>query len=408
MPKHAKLSASGAELWLNCPGSVHMAELFPETTSPAAIEGTLAHELAQTMILSANSPTDHLDPAREAEYRSEKDKVNAFYSEHKNLEGSFDGMKKILAPYVDYVIEEYQKIKSKDPAAELMTEQHVDFSDIVPGGFGTSDVVIIGAEICEVIDLKYGKGVPISAINNPQIRLYTYGTMAAFDLSYDFSKVKMVIYQPRLDSVTSEELSADDLRSWGKAVIAPAAKKALGKKLSYNPGPWCKSHFCPAAGSCKARAAKMHEFEEMLERRKSDDAVLSGDEMGKALAAAREYTTWAKDLETEALTMAQEGETVTGWKVVESTSKRKYKNEEIVAATLVKAGYDPALIYEKKLLGLTKMQQLTGKKEFKTLLEDTGLVYKPEGAPTLAPESDKRPAIVSTVKAEDFDDDDGI
>lgn len=152
----------------------------------------------------------------------------------------------------------------------------------------------------------------------------------------------------------------------------------------------------------------MHEFEEMMKKRKADGAVLSGDEMGKALAAAREYTTWAKDLETEALTMAQEGETVTGWKVVESTSKRRYKNEEIVAATLVKAGYDPALIYERKLLGLTKMQQLTGKKEFKALLEDTGLVYKPEGAPTLAPESDKRPAIVSTVKAEDFDDDDGI
>ena len=408
MPKHAKLSASGAELWLNCPGSVHMAELFPETTSPAAVEGTLAHELAQTMILSASSGSDQLDPEREAEYRSEKDKVNAFYSEHKNLEGSFDGMKKILAPYVDYVIEEYQKIKSKDPAAELMTEQHVDFSDIVPGGFGTSDVVIIGAEICEVIDLKYGKGVPVSAINNPQIRLYTYGTMAAFDLSYDFNKVKMVIYQPRLDSVTSEELSADDLRSWGKAVIAPAAKKALGKKLTYKPGPWCKSHFCPAAGSCKARAAEMHKFEEMMKKRKADDAVLSGNEMGKALAAAREYTTWAKDLENEALAMAQEGETVTGWKVVESTSKRKYKSEEIVAATLEKAGYDPALIFEKKLLGITKMTQLVGKKEFKELLEDPGLVFKPEGAPTLAPESDKRPAIVSTVTAEDFDDVDGV
>lgn len=406
MPKHAKLSASGAELWTNCPGSVHMAELFPETTSPAAEEGTLAHALAQTMIENAR---DGSTSSRiSAEYMVERDKVNAFYSVHKELAGSFDDMKKTLEPYVDYVMEEYEAIRKKDAAAELMTEQHVDFSDIVPGGFGTSDVVIIGDDTCEVIDLKYGKGVPISAIANPQIRLYTYGTMSAFDLSYDFSRVKMVIYQPRLDSVTSEELTADDLRSWGKAVIVPAAKRALSKSPKYNPGPWCKSHFCPAAGSCKARAAKMHEFEEMLEKRKTDDAVLSGDEMGKALAAAREYTTWAKDLETEALTMAQEGETVTGWKVVESTSKRKYKNEEIVAATLVKAGYDPALLYEKKLLGLTKMQQLTGKKEFKTLLEDTGLVYKPEGAPTLAPESDKRPAIVSTVKAEDFDDDDGI
>lgn len=402
MPKHAKLSASGAELWTNCPGSVHMAELFPETTSPAAEEGTLAHALAQTMIENARAGS--ASPQISAEYMVERDNVNAFYSVHKELAGSFDDMKKTLEPYVDYVIEEYEAIRKKDAAAELMTEQHVDFSDIVPGGFGTSDVVIIGDDTCEVIDLKYGKGVPISAIANPQIRLYTYGTMSAFDLSYDFSRVKMVIYQPRLDSVTSEELTADDLRSWGKAVIAPAAKRALSKNPKYNPGPWCKSHFCPAAGSCKARAAKMHEFEDMIERRRKDDAVLSGDDMGKALSAAREYTAWAKDLENEALELAQSGEAVTGWKVVESVAKRKYKSEEIVAATLVKAGYDPALIYEKKLLGVTKMTQLMGKKEFHEVLEEPGLVFKPEGAPTLAPESDKRPAIVTNVTADDFND----
>lgn len=402
MPKHAKLSASGAELWTNCPGSVHMAELFPETTSPAAEEGTLAHALAQTMIENARAGS--ASPQISAEYMVERDNVNAFYSVHKELAGSFDDMKKTLEPYVDYVIEEYEAIRKKDAAAELMTEQHVDFSDIVPGGFGTSDVVIIGDDTCEVIDLKYGKGVPISAIANPQIRLYTYGTMSAFDLSYDFSRVKMVIYQPRLDSVTSEELTADDLRSWGKAVIAPAAKRALSKNPKYNPGPWCKSHFCPAAGSCKARAAKMHEFEDMIERRRKDSAVLSGEDMGKALSAAREYTAWAKDLENEALELAQSGEVVTGWKVVESVAKRKYKSEEIVAATLVKAGYDPALIYEKKLLGVTKMTQLMGKKEFHEVLEEPGLVFKPEGAPTLAPESDKRPAIVTNVTADDFND----
>lgn len=402
MPKHAKLSASGAELWTNCPGSVHMAELFPETTSPAAEEGTLAHALAQTMIENARAGS--ISPQISAEYMVERDNVNAFYSVHKELAGSFDDMKKTLEPYVDYVIEEYEAIRKKDAAAELMTEQHVDFSDIVPGGFGTSDVVIIGDDTCEVIDLKYGKGVPISAIANPQIRLYTYGTMSAFDLSYEFSRVKMVIYQPRLDSVTSEELTADDLRSWGKAVIAPAAKRALSKNPKYNPGPWCKSHFCPAAGSCKARAAKMHEFEDMIERRRKDNAVLSGDDMGKALSAAREYTAWAKDLENEALELAQSGEAVTGWKVVESVAKRKYKSEEIVAATLVKAGYDPALIYEKKLLGVAKMTQLLGKKEFHEVLEEPGLVFKPEGAPTLAPESDKRPAIVTNVTADDFND----
>ena len=401
MPKHAKLSASGAELWINCSGSVHMAELYPETTSPAAKEGTLAHALAETMIKVAR---DNSGPMTQTELVVERDNVNAFYSVHKDLGGSFDDMQRILEPYVDFVLKEFEAIRKKDPAAELMTEQRVDFSDIVPGGFGTSDVVIIGDDTCEVIDLKYGKGVPISAIANPQIRLYTYGTMAAFDLSYNFSKVKMVIYQPRLDSVTAEELTADDLRSWGKAVIAPAAKRTLGKSPTYNPGPWCKSHFCRAAGSCKARAAKMREFEELIERRRADSAVLSGEDMGKALSAAREYTAWAKDLENEALELAQSGETVTGWKVVESVAKRKYKSEEIVAATLVKAGYDPALIYEKKLLGVTKMTQLMGKKEFHEVLEEPGLVYKPEGAPTLAPESDKRPAIVTTVTADDFND----
>jgi hypothetical protein len=126
--------------------------------------------------------------------------------------------------------------------------------------------------------------------------------------------------------------------------------------------------------------------------------------MGKALSTAREYTAWAKDLENEALELAQSGEAVTGWKVVESVAKRKYKSEEIVAATLVKAGYDPALIYEKKLLGVTQMTQLMGKKEFHEVLEEPGLVFKPEGEPTLAPESDKRPAIVTTVTADDFND----
>ena len=142
MPKHAKLSASGAELWLNCPGSVHMAELYPETTSPAAEEGTLAHALAEIMIKVAR---DNLGPVSGTELMI-RDKVNAFYSVHKDLSGSFDDMRRILEPYVDFVLEEFETIRKKDPAAELMTEQRVDFSDIVPGGFGTSDVVIIGAD----------------------------------------------------------------------------------------------------------------------------------------------------------------------------------------------------------------------------------------------------------------------
>lgn len=399
MPKHANLSASGAELWSNCPGSVHMATLYPGSSSPAAAEGTLAHALAETMIL------DRLQGVKPEEFEAHDAKITDFYSRHADMGGSFEGMKKILEPYVDFIFEEFEALRKLDPAAELMTEQHVDFSHVVPGGFGTSDVVIIGADTCEVIDLKYGKGVPVSAKNNPQIRLYTIGTMEAFSLTYNFSKVKMVIYQPRLDSVTCEEMTADVLTKWGEYVIKPAAERALAKKPDYHPGKWCKSHFCPGAGACKARAEKAKEFERFISMRQQDDAVLTTDAMGHALTQARLYTVWAKDLESEVFDAAQNGQEIPGWKLVESKSNRKYKDEDAVARAVMLAGYDKALLYEHKLIGVSKLSSLMGKKEFKSVLEDRGLVYKPEGAPTLAPESDKRPAINDNkVKASDFED----
>ncbi len=404
MPKHAKLSASGAELWMNCPGSVHMAELFPESSSLAAEEGTLAHALAETLIDARLSEELGAPYAFGKDFEAHEARVTDFYQKHPEMEGTYAGMKKTLEPYVDFIFEEFGELRRRDPAAELMTEQHVDFRDVVPGGFGTSDVVLIGDNVCEVIDLKYGKGVPISAIGNPQIKLYAYGTMTAFSLAYDFDTVKTVIYQPRLDSVTSQDMTAADLQKWADYVVAPAAKKALSKKPEYHPGAWCKSHFCPGAGTCKARAKVMQEFEAIIDKRLEDDAVLSSEEMGAALTKARQYAAWAKDLEKEVFDAAQSGEAIPGWKIVESKANRKYKDEDAVARAVIRAGYDKALIYEHKLLNLTKMSALMGKKDFKAVLEDTGLVYKPEGAPTLAPESDKRPAINNSLTATDFDD----
>ena len=399
--KHSKFSASSAECWINCPGYVHMAQMFPESHSVAAEEGTLAHELAAFLIEHRDEVDQRGDDVAAVEFTSGlaglAREIDAFYAEHKELGDSFEYMHRVIEPYVDYVIAEYQAALKADPAAVLMTEQRVDFSDIVPGGFGTSDVVIIGGGKATVIDLKYGKGVAVSAKDNPQIRLYAIGAINAFDLMYDFDQVKVVIYQPRKDSVTEEELSVDDLKAWAEGVVKPAAEKAASDNPPYHPGEWCSSHFCPGAGVCKARA----DYVLGLERHAGKDpALLTDEELSDALARADVLQDWAKKLTNYALGEIQTGHPIPGWKVVEGQSKRAYTDQDAVAAAAIKAGYEEALLYTRSLIGITAMEKLMGKKKFNEVLK--GLVYKPQGAPKLAPESDDRPAF-NSAKA-DFDD----
>lgn len=386
--KHSFLPASSAGRWMPCPGSAYIATLYPEKTSANAEEGTLAHELAAYEI--DNRDTDHKDAAYKKGRTAIKKKVDAFYKDHPELDESFTTMSKALEPYIDYVIARYQEALDGDASAVLMTEQRVEFGEYVQGGFGTSDVVIIGGGRATVIDLKYGKGVPVSAINNPQIRLYAIGAVNAFDLVYDFDEVAVVIYQPRLDSVTEEVLTVDALKAWAADEVKPAADLALSDNPPYNPGPWCHNYFCPAAGSCKARAKAALAAEEFSDR---DPALLSDEELSDALTRAELLASWVKDLQAFALSEALDGAEIPGWKVVEGRANRKYKDEGAVAAAAIEAGYAEAMIYEKKLLTLSAMEKLMGKKQFHEVMETSGLVYKPQGSPTLAPETDKRPAF---------------
>lgn len=398
MTNHATFSPSAAEKWINCPGSVHMASLFPSTSTPAAKEGSLAHELAAHLIEGRNcSDSCPIEELYAEEAAAIEKKVVEFYKENPELPDTFENMNRTIEPYIDYVFREYQETVIKDPAAVLLTEQRVDFSSVVPGGYGTSDVVIIGGGRVTVIDLKYGKGVPVSARDNPQIRLYALGAINAFDLVYEFDRVKMVIYQPRLDSVTEEEIPVDELKAWAEAVVKPAAEKALSDNPPYHPGEWCSSHFCPGAGVCRARA----DFVLGLERHSGKDpALLTDAELSDALARLETLQDWAKKLNNYALGEIQTGHPIPGWKIVEGASKRRYSDEDKVAAAAIKAGYKKALLYKSSLIGITEMEKLMGKKQFKEVLG--ALIVKPAGAPKLAPESDSRPAF-NSAKA-DFED----
>lgn len=380
--QHAKLSSSGAHRWLNCPGSVKLSEHYQDTSSIYADEGTIAHSMAEGLI----SSNDELIKNCEIEAAS-------FYDLYPELDGEAKEMKRNLEPYADYCLAEYAEQLKKDPAAQLMTEQRVDLSDYIPGGFGTSDVVIIGDGKLHIIDLKYGKGVKVDAEGNPQLRLYALGTLAAFDLIYDISEVVMTIYQPRLDNVSTATISAEDLYVWGHDVIKPGAELALSDNAPVHAGDWCQ--FCPARYDCKERARDALEMQTYMER-----MTLSPEEIGEILEKIDRLTKFAEDIKSSALTKVLEGEEIPGWKAVEGRSNRKYcKDEAEIVKKCEKAGFKKAMLYEHKLLGITAMEKLLGK-HFSDILGDC--VEKPEGKPTLAPASDKRPALTNNSAAEDF------
>lgn len=388
MPElHAKLSSSASKRWLGCPGSVKLSEHYPNGSSIYADEGTIAHGMAEGMI----SKDDKLVQKYEVE-------AAKFYGEHPELNGTFIEMKMILQPYVDYVFEEYAAQVHEDGAAQLMTEERVDLTEYIPGGFGTSDVVILRQGRLHIIDLKYGKGVSVSAEDNPQLKLYALGTLARFDMLYDIEDVVMTIYQPRLDNVSTDTIKAKDLYAWGEEVIKPGAQLALSEDAPVHAGDWCQ--FCPARYDCKERARDAMELQKYL-----GQMVLSPEEIAEILGKIDRLTKFAEDIKDSALTKALDGEEIPGWKVVEGRSIRKYVgSEEEIVRQCEGAGYDQALLYERKLLTITNMEKLMGKKQFAEVLG--AYVEKPEGKPTLAPESDKRPAITNNSAAEDFADED--
>ncbi|SHI90930.1 Protein of unknown function [Clostridium amylolyticum] len=370
MAKHAILSASGASRWLACPPSARLEEQFENTSSEFAREGTLAHELGE-LGLKIN-----LELISTRKYNSEVKKIQA------NELYTAD-MPDYVDIYVDTCMEKVAEAKAKTPDALFKIEQRLDFSEWVPEGFGTGDFVIIADGTMEICDLKYGKGVPVSAIGNKQMRLYALGAIAEFSFLYDIEKVKMTIIQPRLDSISTDEMSVAELIGWAEEVLRPTAELAFKGEGEFCAGDHCG--FCRAKAVCKARAEKNLE---LVKYEFSDPNVLDNAEISDILGKADELAKWAKDVQEYALEQALQGEEYPGWKVVEGRSNRKWADEDKVGEILLGQGFLESIIYTKKLDGITKIESAIGKKEVTRLLGD--YIIKPSGKPTLAPESDKR------------------
>lgn len=386
MRGHAMLSASGSSRWLACPPSARLEEQLPEETSEYAAEGRFAHTLAELHLqLYLKTITKRVFNKRLKELQQ-----SPFYSQE---------MEDYVQIYTDLAIEKINAARNRSKDALVFLEQRLDFSSWVPEGFGTGDVVIIADGVIEVIDLKYGKGVAVSAEENSQMRLYGLGALHLYDCLYDINTARMTIIQPRLDNVSTEELSTDELTTWGDEYVRPRAELADKGEGEFSAGEHCR--FCRVKATCRARA------EANLELTRydfQDPPLLSNEEIAEILFHAEALRIWIKDIQGYALDQAyKHGIKFDGWKLVEGRSSRKYADEESVAQTLMEKGYQADKIFTQSLLGITAMEKFLGKKRFEEILND--LVVKPPGRPTLVPESDKRPEIQSVESARaDFEE----
>lgn len=381
---HAKLSASGAKRWLGCTPSARMEESFSDRSSIYAEEGTAAHSLAEMKLKVETGKIKR--PAFNIKYKRFK-RENSYYN---------PAMDDYVDEYVSLVLEHFHALEN--PVIEL--EVKVDFSEWVPGGFGTSDVVITSDKVLEVIDLKYGKGIPVSAENNPQIMLYGLGAYAAYDMIYDFETVRMTIVQPRLGDISTFEISVTDLLEWANEYVKPRADLAESGKGDFFPSEdtcqWCK-----AKAVCKARAQKNLEI---AQYEFQDPDMLSPKDIAQILGQSKEIENWLKAVKDYSLNNVRDhGLTIPGWKLVEGRSNRKIMDVDAVSILLDAEGFEADRIFKpKSLKGLTDLEKIVGKKHLTEVIGD--YIVKPVGSPVLVAESDKRPALSSAdVAAEDFE-----
>lgn len=368
--QHAVLSASSSHRWLACPPSALLCARERDSPGAFALQGTDAHSLCEYKVRKAIG-MDAEDPTENLTYLDEE-------------------MMDATDQYEQFVMEQVAAARERCADPIVLVEQRLDFSRWVPDGFGTGDCVIVADEVLTVIDFKYGLGVLVSAEENTQMMCYALGALSMFDDIYDIREVQMTIFQPRRENVSTYAMTRDELLTWAENTLAPTARLAAEGGGEFCAGSHCQ--FCKVKAVCRKRA---DENMALAALDFADPALLSDEEIEAVLAKADELTSWASDVKEYALQQAVSGKEWHGWKLVEGRSSRKYVNEDAAAEAVKAAGYDP---YEHKVLGITAMTKLLGRSRFDELLG--GLVTRPQGRPTLVPQSDKRPAMHSA--ANDF------
>lgn len=356
--KHAFLSPSSSERWFNCTKSAWLCEQFPDLGSVFAAEGTDAHRLCEFLLHDMLSMPD-TDPRPGMTYYNQE-------------------MEEAAQGYVQFIREKLEAWKAKGALPTVFVEQRVDLRAYIPESMGTSDCVIIADDEIEIIDFKYGMyRVPATSL---QLRIYALGACELFRNLYDFTRVRMTIYQPRLGAVDEASMDVEELYRWAAEELKPRAELAFAGQGNYSVGEWCRN--CRARRTCRELAA--HQLE-IAKYEFTEPPLLSDEEIADVLGRVDDLVSWATGVKEYALQAALDGRRFAGWKLVEGKSVRKFTDDACVAARVEAAGIDP---FEKKMLGLTALEKKLGKRDFQNLLAD--LVVRSQGKPVLVPVSDKR------------------
>lgn len=384
--KHSLLSASGAHRWLACPPSAKLELQFPDTTSEAASEGTLAHDLAE-LKLKHHFFTNDLP----------RSKFTREVNELKKKPLWQDEMMRHTDTYLDYVNTAAMAFEH-DPSKGI--EKRVYFGAYTLAdqedeneGYGTADCILIGGGTLQVIDFKYGKGVPVSAEGNPQLALYALGAYEMYKMLYPIERVKLSIVQPRLSDGASEwDTTISELLAWGEYVKRQAALAVKGEGEFHPGGKQCR--FCRARAQCRARAEENVRLAFQVGKK---PPLITAEEAGQYLLQGEDVAKWLKDLQEWALSECLAGREVPGWKAVEGRGSREWTDMETAFEVLQQAGINRAVLYEEKPLTLAQVEKAVGKKDFEDAVG--AYVVKNPGKPALAKESDKREAIKNKITA---------
>ena len=369
---HAKLSASAAHRWLNCTAAPGYEAQFPSGTSPYAEEGTLAHEFCEVEGRAIFEMIDNEDAAERCAILKQRERYNP-------------EMLQTARFYGERLLEASAEYKTR-PA--VFFEVRVGLAEWIPEGFGTCDCCMIGEDTLRIFDYKHGKGVPVSAEGNPQMRLYALGALARFRAVYGdaIKHVKTAIIQPRISTdVSTEELTVEELLAWGETVKPRARAAYTGEGAEFCAGDWCR--FCAGRAECRARAKGYSALEEFAAMA-PDDNRLSENEIADLLRRGAGLVRWYQDLQEYARGALLAGRTISGWKVVEGRSTRQFSDQDAAFRALTAAGYDEAILYERKPLTLAQVEKQVGKTAFAEICG--AYVTKPPGSPTLVEASDKR------------------
>lgn len=378
---HALLSPSGSHRWMHCTPSARLEENLPESTSSAAEEGTLAHELAEYALgmYLKGEYVPILDDLPTPKHIA----ANKYYSPE---------MDKYVTDYVCYVCDIYEL----EEKAEMSIERKFDLTSYVPECFGSCDCDIVGKKVLNIIDLKYGKGVQVDAKDNSQLMMYALGVLRTLSpkRQAEIETVRMHIAQVRLGNYSVFEMTARDLTHWGIHVLRPTAEKAFAGQGETKVGSHCR--FCKFKAQCRAQKdALVNEFETH-----GDTKALTLDEIGDILSKSDMFTDWLASVKTFAMQAATRGEKVKGWKLVEGRSVRVIRDTETAIERLKAIGLSTEDVTNRKLKGIGDLERLVGKKPLAATLD--GLIVKTQGLPTLAPESDKREELSPII--DDFEE----